>query len=99
MGEESERTEFGVKSLYVLIGEKEWLAILQSKIKMAKDLQDNELLELCENIYKRYEEFKERGYVLEFYYSITDGDLKLLVWPKEEYEIQKKILTKLYGIM
>jgi len=84
---------------YILVSEREWLQILKSYRKMAEDLGNTDMVEYFDAMYKTYEELKKRDYVLEFYYSPSDGAIKLFARPKEEYEIYKKKLFELYGIM
>jgi len=100
MGEEvkEESQQTSGDSLYILISEKEWVTILKSYIKMSYDLGVHELIEYFESLYRKYEELKKKDYVIEFYYSLPDGALKLYVRPREEYEIYRKKLFQIYGI-
>jgi len=84
---------------YITISEKEWLKILRSYIKMSEELNDEDTLNYLKQLLNTYEELKKRNYVLEFYYSPTTGKLKLFARTREEYEIYRKKLFELYGII
>jgi len=92
--EKEEDNEF-----YITISENEWLKILKSYIKMGEELGDNDVINYYQSMLNAYEELKKRNYVLEFYYAPNSGRIKLLARTREEYEIYRRKLTEVYGIM
>jgi len=85
--------------IYISISEREWLKILHSYIKMGEELNDVDIINYYKQLLNAYEELKKRNYVLEFYYAPSSGKIKLMVRTREEYEIYRRKLTEVYGIM
>jgi len=84
---------------YITIGEEEWLKILKSYIKLGHEIGDNEIIKYYQSMYDAYQDLKRRDYVLEFYYNLSNGRIKLYARTREEHEIYIKKLTEIYGII